>query len=402
MERFSPGVVMLWALAGAEARAGRHENIEPAHLMLGLCKLCDLPLDQVLPADLPGVEDAVAALETEVEQVRSVFRSVGLDVTTFRRRLRGVLGIGEGALASQVIHRSPEARRIFKRAAELSSASGEEPRASHVLGALLVRDAALLWENLELQEREKEFEEELRQARAIQVDLFPNRYDLDERVEIAAENIPCKWVSGDYYDFQKLHAGRLTFTIADVRGHGLSAALLMASVQSVFRTGVRFGWPLEEIDRAINQMAMANTASDVFVTGLLGVCDLDASELSLISAGHRWPSLMLGEEQAALDESQHRFAWGMVDERSGPFVRFHLPEGDWSFVAYTDGLENPTHSPERGFPLDTIPQLQRDLSQRIASELCETIIKAVFAFADKASVLADDITLLVLRGMGKG
>ena len=283
----------------------------------------------------------------------------------------------------------------------------EFPRADQVplpenveMLALLVRDAALLWENLELQEPRGSMQEQLARARAIQIHLFPERYDIDPRLEIAAENIPSMWVSGDYYDFRKLEDGRVAFIIADVMGHGLRAALLMANLQSVFRTGIQFGWSLDDMDRYLDQIVAANTAPDGFVTGLLGMCDIDARELTLLSAGHPWPSLMFEGEQADFAGLDNRGVWGFGQERTVTPITFRLPVGNWSLVAFTDGLKKPSDAVCESYPTSSIARFQSQLGQRSADELCEAIIRDVFAFVDKASVLSDDITLLVLRGVG--
>ena len=143
MEKFSTGVILLWSLAGAEAKAGRHENIEPSHLLVGLCKICDIPINQVLQKGVPGLENAVQEIENEVSEVKSVFQNAGLDVTRFRRALRAELGVGAGASEKAVVHRSPESRRVFKRAAELAGASGNIPHLIHILAMLMeLGDAA--------------------------------------------------------------------------------------------------------------------------------------------------------------------------------------------------------------------------------------------------------------------
>ncbi|MBC9727908.1 protein kinase domain-containing protein [Streptomyces sp. TRM68367] len=78
VSRYSQGTLLAWQLAAVEAAAGHAPAIEPAHLMLGVCKLGD----SQLPAS------AAAAPQAEIDALRTRFRRAGLDITAFRRRLR--------------------------------------------------------------------------------------------------------------------------------------------------------------------------------------------------------------------------------------------------------------------------------------------------------------------------
>lgn len=164
----SQGVLVAWQIAAVEAVAGDAPAIEPAHLLLGLCRLAD--------SRLPG--SAVAALRTapglraEVDALRGRFHRAGLDddVTAFRRRLRTYLahrraeprpcaasprgassprpprtlpGTGPEGRAGdrpttggapappprdRVVHRTPASRGVFRRAEELrAGAPGDTP-----------------------------------------------------------------------------------------------------------------------------------------------------------------------------------------------------------------------------------------------------------------------------------
>ena len=123
--------------------------------------------------------------------------------------------------------------------------------------SLLARQAGLIWENLDAQEARKAVDamhRDLNAARQVQLNLFPSDAELHPRLDIAAQNIPALRVSGDYYDFQLMGPNRVAFILADVMGHGLSAALLMSCVQACFRLGVRSGWDLPGFDAEISQM----------------------------------------------------------------------------------------------------------------------------------------------------
>lgn len=128
--RYSQGVLLAWQIAAAEAAAGCAPAIEPAHLMLGVCKLGD----SRLPEPAVAVLRTAPALRAEIDALRGRFRRAGLDVAPFRRRLRRRLtrpapgaapdGSPSGAPRDGVMHRTPAARAVFRRAEELGAGAG--------------------------------------------------------------------------------------------------------------------------------------------------------------------------------------------------------------------------------------------------------------------------------------
>ncbi|ORT53643.1 protein kinase [Streptomyces sp. CB03238] len=130
VSRYSQGALLAWQIAAVEARAGYAPAIVPAHLMLGVCKLGD----SRLPEPAAAMLRTAPALQAEIDALRGRFRRAGLDVTPFRRRLRRHLtrpapgGSPRGALSGAprdgVMHRTPAARAVFRRAEELGAGAG--------------------------------------------------------------------------------------------------------------------------------------------------------------------------------------------------------------------------------------------------------------------------------------
>ncbi len=86
----------------------------------------------------------------------------------------------------------------------------------------------------EQRERQR-LENELAIAREVQTQLFPPELPSLPGVELEAICRPARMVSGDYYDFIRIGPTRLAIVLADISGKGISAALLMASLQATLR-----------------------------------------------------------------------------------------------------------------------------------------------------------------------
>ena len=93
--------------------------------------------------------------------------------------------------------------------------------------------------------KEKErLQSEVEIASEVQNQLFPASAPAMRTIELIGVCQPARMVSGDYYDYLCLPDGNLAVAIGDVAGKGISAALLMASIQSIMRTQLAAGLPL--------------------------------------------------------------------------------------------------------------------------------------------------------------
>ncbi len=88
---------------------------------------------------------------------------------------------------------------------------------------------------IEEQRERHRLENELAIAREVQTQLFPPELPSMPGVELEAICRPARMVSGDYYDFIRIGPTRLAIVLADISGKGISAALLMASLQATLR-----------------------------------------------------------------------------------------------------------------------------------------------------------------------
>ena len=135
---------------------------------------------------------------------------------------------------------------------------------------------------------------------------------MSTRLLLTAVCNPARLVSGDYYDYQQVGDSSIAIVIGDVAGKGISAALLMATVQSSFRAQLRgslerAAGPGNDEMRAsvstsrvvshLNQQLYADTAPEKYATFFLGVYDETTSTLTYTNAGHL-PPILLREGEA--------------------------------------------------------------------------------------------------------
>jgi serine phosphatase RsbU (regulator of sigma subunit) len=267
--------------------------------------------------------------------------------------------------------------------------------------SLLVTHAGLVWDNLQLAElrsAQKQYEHELRQARHIQIGLFPPTFDLDPRLNAFAVNLPSVKVSGDYYDLVKTGPHTVAFVIADAMGHGMPAAILMAAVRAGLRMGLSLDEPWDRVFKGLDEIIIQARPEQVFVTGVVGRIDLEKRELEVVSAGHQPPSLLVDGRPVSLPQQCMTRPWGLDFDSPWEVGKVALGAGDWSILCYTDGL---TEGGRDDDALDArrAAAYHAEHAQLSAEDLCQAIVGEAAARSPTGS-LSDDQTVLVLRSAG--
>lgn len=198
------------------------------------------------------------------------------------------------------------------------------------LAVLNARMAAELVE----QERVKR---ELELAAEIQRSLLPP--DGDSDFPVMGVNVPARFVSGDFYDFYPLDDGRIAFTLGDVSGKGMNAALMMAKTASLLRC---LGKSIKEPGRLltlVNEEVCETATRGMFVTLVHGIYDPESGHVRLANAGHE-PPLILSTDGTfrAIDAEAPPLGISpaLIDEDGFPETEFRLDGG--KLFLFTDGV----------------------------------------------------------------
>jgi len=179
-------------------------------------------------------------------------------------------------------------------------------------------------------------ESELSQARAFQKSLLPPREGRVEGLSISYRYDPCYELGGDFVDYVAAAADRAALLVADVSGHGVSAAMLTGLVKSAFRSSRDDGFdPVATVSRLWS--SLGSFGDERFVTLVCAVLDLRQGTLDYVNAGHPAPFVWCGAGPLT------RLA------PTGPLVTAALPALAWrkesiafgpgaSLLFYTDGV----------------------------------------------------------------
>ncbi len=141
-------------------------------------------------------------------------------------------------------------------------------------------------------------------------------------------------VGGDWYDVFPLDEDRFFFSLGDVTGHGLEAALMMSRVrQAIVSFASVENDPAAILERTNRVLRMH---SDSMVTALCGVLNARTGDLHYASAGHP-PSLIFGGGRPVRELSSNAPPLGIGDRIRIPSLHDRLDPGE-RLICYTDGI----------------------------------------------------------------
>lgn len=244
-------------------------------------------------------------------------------------------------------------------------------------------------------------ESELKVARSIQLSMLPRSFPSGARFEVAGVNTPAAFIGGDFYDAYESSPGVLTLVMADVSGHGVSAALFMALARTTLRSfaaeRANQRGPAELLTLTNAALARDNEAG-FFVTIYLAQYEPATGHLRYANAGHP-PPLVLGPD------GYSRRLGEATGTLLGVFPDSTYEEGEGvlspgtRLVLYTDGIPEARSPAQEFFGDDRFTALLAEVADKPPEVICAHVIEELEKFQGGAA--ADDITLMVLANRGE-
>jgi len=255
-------------------------------------------------------------------------------------------------------------------------------------------------------EEKSRLQSELEIAKEVQNQLFPRTVPRVPGLEVYGVCKPARVVSGDYYDFLDLGENRLGLVLGDVAGKGISAALLMAAIQSSLRAQTSNGFlpgrdgagrciSTSEIVSRLNRQLYDSTSIETYATFFCSVYDGNTRKLTYTNAGHLPPVVFRGSEMKRLEKG------GTVVGLFSPVTyeegEIELEPGDL-LLAFTDGLTEPENVYDEEFGEERLLKVAQRALLSPPRVLVEEIYRSVNDWTGSPE-LQDDMTLLVAKAV---
>jgi sigma-B regulation protein RsbU (phosphoserine phosphatase) len=215
-------------------------------------------------------------------------------------------------------------------------------------------------------------------------------------VDLHAEMHPAREVGGDFYDYHLIDPSRLTFTIADVSGKGIPAALFMAVSRTVMR-GIAGRHDLGAAMSEANRLLATHNTASMFVTLFYGVLDPATGVLRYCNAGHNPPyRLRAAGGRSRLEATG--IAMGIEDKAGYGCGEIVMAAGDMLFL-FTDGIPEAFDAAGNQFGATRLEAALDEARGCGPADLVRKVLGATAAFTAGAEQ-SDDITCLSLAFRG--
>ena len=246
-------------------------------------------------------------------------------------------------------------------------------------------------------------ESELRIAHTIQMSFLPKHFPPfpeKQEFDIYATLIPAKEVGGDLYDFFLLDDRHLFFSIGDVSGKGVPAALFMAVSKTLMKGIASENIPPSSILERTNQELCVDNDTMMFCTVFCGILNFMTGELAYANAGHNPPLIIesSGSKPRWLNVTPEIMLGVMEDAVYSTQVTIMKP-GD-SLILYTDGVTEAMDHENKLYSNDRLIRTLQTEKSDCAQEIVENILLSVREFVGTVAQ-SDDITVLSLTFTGR-
>jgi phosphoserine phosphatase RsbU/P len=269
----------------------------------------------------------------------------------------------------------------------------QKPFDRDVLRTLVERCVELRTRRDDNRRHVQRLERELAEARAFQQSLLPPSEATLPGAKITCRLVPSSELGGDLYDYACDRLGQPALLIADVAGHGTSAAMLTAVVKAAFRASEPDDFdPMAVADRV--RVGVSAFGFERFVTLIAAKVSPERRLLTYVNAGH--PAGLLwntGGRREWLGSTGPLLSPALASLTARRDVRWELGalpcERGEHLLLYTDGLSEALDGSGEGSRLLAIVERNQDGG----AGLVESLLAEV-GYRGSTTPPEDDLTLL--------
>ncbi|MEO0515034.1 MAG: SpoIIE family protein phosphatase [Planctomycetota bacterium] len=242
----------------------------------------------------------------------------------------------------------------------------------------------------------------LAMAMEVQQNLLPDTEPSVSGLDLAGHSIYCDETGGDYYDFIEIAPGDeghgVSIVVGDVMGHGIAAAMLMATARGVLRSRARQPGTLADLLDHLNELLVDVTAGKRFMTMVMLNIEPKSRTVRWASAGHDAPFVYDPEQDRFLDlgEDDGGLPLGVAEfAEYEEYTLDDLPVGS-ILVGSTDGMWESRNPAGDMHGKEALMQVIRDHRDCSARDIAAAMHDALAAFRGEAPQ-EDDETYVVVK-----
>ncbi len=273
--------------------------------------------------------------------------------------------------------------------------SNDDVRLLSIIGtqsAQIIENSRLYQEELRL----KQLEGEIQAARKIQEGFLPKNIPQMKYFDIFGNTRPARDVGGDYFDLIPVNSSQMFFSIGDVSGKGVPAALLMATIQGQFRLLVcrASDSSPDRILSQLNSIICQLSGSAQFATMIVGRLDENDDLIEICNGGHCYP-IVVRKDGSIEEITESCLLIGAVEQVEYSSEVCRLDEGEL-FVVASDGIDEAMNPAGEDFGLDRFKEILLSNRHLPVQDIFNNVVEHVDRFRQGIEP-SDDTTLLIIK-----
>ncbi|TDY72186.1 GAF domain-containing protein [Leptospira meyeri] len=236
---------------------------------------------------------------------------------------------------------------------------------------------------------------ELNRAKNIMKKIMPSILPKSNGLSYGVAHIPLEQVGGDFYDVTELEDSKFSILIADISGHGLSAAVLAAMAHMVLKN---FEPDIKQSPSlfltTLNHMLYGKLAGN-FLTAFYGIIDLKNNTLLCANAGHHAPFLLDKKDSPLIQLDVKGKILGLISDLFYEEKTFPFTPGN-RLVMYTDGItEHMSKDHNKRYDEDLFQKAILKSKTLDSQNSADDLIRAAREYVG-TNDFADDVTVLLV------
>lgn len=247
--------------------------------------------------------------------------------------------------------------------------------------------------------KNQKIENDIEIAKKLQKSILPKYIQqkslLTNKVQIATLYDAAFDIGGDLYDYFMLDENHLLLAVGDISGKGIPASLFMIYTQTLLRSIAKSGMSVAEIAEELNNRLSEGNTSELFVTMLIGILNVNTGELSYSNAAHNLPLIIRQEGKIEELNETHGIPMGIYPNKNYTLSNIKLNYHDY-FLIYTDGVVDTKDENGMNFSVEVLKYNLIGSWFLSPNEIADKINQSILSFRGNIPPV-DDTTMLVMQ-----
>jgi phosphoserine phosphatase RsbU/P len=242
---------------------------------------------------------------------------------------------------------------------------------------------------------EKErLERELQVAYEIQMSILPQTLPELPGYDFGARIVPARAVGGDFFDIFPLSEDKVAIVIGDVADKGVPSAIFMARTHALLYSEVNHCHDPALALKRVNQHLIKMNQSNLFVTVLVALLNLETGLIRYARAGHELPVILSTNEQAELAPWGQGQLLGLLDDPQLDEQVLTIAPGGL-ILFYTDGIPDGRNEKGESFGYPRLLAEVQQMTDMPAQQVCDNLLDRLVEFQG-LTAQDDDVTLVAI------